>query len=215
MRTRYSIEVTDEVVEIHGDLTIEESFDFLSFYERKGYKSVTMGDENSTLRMMKRDREECLNNQRIFDLEHELKLKENIITKEKCDHQETKDTLSHAQALIKSLRSEEYTKYKKLHEENREIIRSQCISRLEKSEEAKEIIDSQEVKQPYVTIEAYKSLVDEFLKQMVIECVSSPMTEDEKETNLNQLLQLRKDYPDILPSIEEMIEEHKSNMVKE
>ena len=41
MRERYSIEVTDEVVEIFGDLTIEEAFDFLSFKEEMKNDSTT------------------------------------------------------------------------------------------------------------------------------------------------------------------------------
>ena len=58
MRERYSIEVDDESVEIYGELTIEETFDFLSFFERKGYNSIILGTENSTLHMLKRNKKE-------------------------------------------------------------------------------------------------------------------------------------------------------------
>jgi hypothetical protein len=49
---RYSIEVSDGVVTIHGKLTIEEAFDFLNFYDKKGFDEVTWGDENSCLRLI-------------------------------------------------------------------------------------------------------------------------------------------------------------------
>ena len=49
---RYSIEVSEGVVEIHGKLTIEEAFDFLNFFEKKGFDEVTYGDQNSCLRML-------------------------------------------------------------------------------------------------------------------------------------------------------------------
>lgn len=48
MHERYSIEAKDESIMIYGDLSIEEAFDFLSFFERKGFKRLTLGSENST-----------------------------------------------------------------------------------------------------------------------------------------------------------------------
>lgn len=49
---KYSIEVSDGVVTIHGTLTVEEAFDFLSFYDKKGFDEVTWGEENSCLRLI-------------------------------------------------------------------------------------------------------------------------------------------------------------------
>jgi hypothetical protein len=51
IRERYSIEVGEGIVEIHGKLTIEEAFDFLNFFEKKGFDEVGVGDENSCLRL--------------------------------------------------------------------------------------------------------------------------------------------------------------------
>ncbi len=58
MYERYSVEVSENIVEIFGQLTIEEAFDYLNFFEKKGYNLVIVGDENSTLRMRKIDKEE-------------------------------------------------------------------------------------------------------------------------------------------------------------
>ena len=52
---KYSIEVSEDMVLIYGNLTIEETFDFLSFYERKGYKIVASGYQNSALCICKKD----------------------------------------------------------------------------------------------------------------------------------------------------------------
>jgi flagellar motility protein MotE (MotC chaperone) len=54
MNPRYTIEVSDESVEITGRLTIREAFDFLNFFEREGYTSLEWS-ENSTLFMVKVD----------------------------------------------------------------------------------------------------------------------------------------------------------------
>jgi hypothetical protein len=55
MNERYSIEVSDDCVLIYGDLSIRETFDFLSFFDQQGFKSVVSGHENSTLCMMTKE----------------------------------------------------------------------------------------------------------------------------------------------------------------
>jgi len=52
---RYSIEVSEDIVVIHGKLTIEEAFDFLNFFEKKGFDEVVVGHENSCLRLLKKN----------------------------------------------------------------------------------------------------------------------------------------------------------------
>lgn len=49
----YTIEVSDEEVSICGQLTIEEAFDFINFFDRKGYKYINEG-YNSTLLLTKK-----------------------------------------------------------------------------------------------------------------------------------------------------------------
>lgn len=60
MLERYSIEVSDGAVVIYGNLSIEEAFDFLNFFDKKGYNSIGVGHQNSALVIYK---------QRIEDLE--------------------------------------------------------------------------------------------------------------------------------------------------
>ena len=142
MHERYSIEVNDGFVEIYGDLTIEETFDFLSFYERKGYKSVVIGSENSTLRMMKKDREEEIHDQFVMDLKQEIVHYKNSFHSECEGHKVTQQKLKDIEVLMKQLMSEEYAKYKALYEENQKIIRSNMIMQLKDNPEVKEIIEN-------------------------------------------------------------------------
>lgn len=51
---RYSIEVSDGEVLIHGYISIREAFDFLSFFDQQGYDCLIPGDENSVLRLTKK-----------------------------------------------------------------------------------------------------------------------------------------------------------------
>ena len=50
---RYSIDVSDFNVLIHGELSIREAFDFLNYFEKEGYNRLIPGDENSCLHMCK------------------------------------------------------------------------------------------------------------------------------------------------------------------
>ncbi len=57
MQERYSMEVNDDCVKIYGTLTIEETFDFLNFFEKKGFNSIGIGYQNSSLMMYKESTE--------------------------------------------------------------------------------------------------------------------------------------------------------------
>lgn len=143
MRERYSIEVTEEIVEIYGDLTIEEAFDFLSFFERKGYKSVVLGSENSTLRMMKRDQAEEIHDQFVLNLKEQIISYKKSFDNECKSHEATAQKLKDIEVLMKQLMSEEYAKYKALYEDNQKIIRSHMIIQLKDNPEVQKIMENQ------------------------------------------------------------------------
>jgi myo-inositol-1-phosphate synthase len=198
MRERYSIEVTDEIVEIYGDLTIEEAFDFLSFFERKGYKSLVLGSENSTLRMMKRDQKEEIVDQRVTELKDEVSSYKRWLEKEQEKHEETKSKLKDVERLLKDLMSEEYKKYKALYDENQKIIRSQMLTLLEDNPEVQEIIekfklgaDPEGTKVPFPFDWTYPKM------EPIPNCCSTP----EKQEAYENLVQLKNDFPHIpIPS---------------
>jgi len=171
MRERYSIEVTDEIVEIYGDLTIEEAFDFLSFFERKGYKSVVLGSENSTLRMLKRDQSEVIHDQFILTLKEQITDYKEMYEKETKSHELTLERLNTVEVLMKQVMSDEYKKYKELYDENQKLIKATMVIQLGDNPEVQQILDKMKL--------------------------SRPMTEEEKKQSYEELVQLKNDYPHI------------------
>lgn len=140
MRERYSIEVTEESVEIYGELTIEETFDFLSFFERKGYKSVILGTENSTLHLLKKDPKETIVDQRITDLKDEVTDYKRWLEKEQDAHAKTTEKLKDVEILMKSVMSEEFKKYKALYDENQKNLKYQQLLKLKQDPTVKVIL---------------------------------------------------------------------------
>ena len=160
MRERYSIEVYDDSVEIYGELTIEETFDFLSFFEKKGYKSVILGKENTTLHLLKRDLVEEIENQRITDLKEEVVDYKEWLKTEVEEHAKTRGKLKDVELLMKQTMTEEYKKYKALYEENQKIIRAQMLMQLRENPEV-------------------QTLLEKYIPEDRI--ISRPMTEEEKK----------------------------------
>lgn len=103
MNERYSIEVNEDCVVIYGDLTIEETFDFLNFFDRKGYKSVVIGTDNSTLRLIKKGQEEVVEEQHITDLKDQIEECKILFKTEQEKHDLTKSRLKYTESLIKVL----------------------------------------------------------------------------------------------------------------
>jgi|SRR6185436_2422828 len=125
MDDRYTIEVGDDFVEIHGDLTIEEAFDYINFFEKKGFKSLRSGWENSTLLLCKNDVFEKQKEERKQEAADEERMYHDFFKSEKDEHDRTKEKLKDVERLLKQLMSEEYEKYKKLKEENDKLIKAQ------------------------------------------------------------------------------------------
>jgi hypothetical protein len=50
---RYSMEVSDYSVEVYGEITIREAFDLIHYFDQQGYTHLSIGHENSTMRITK------------------------------------------------------------------------------------------------------------------------------------------------------------------
>lgn len=111
---RYSIEVDEEIVEIYGNLTIEEAFDFINFFDKKGYKTLTPGSENSTIRLWKKDYKEFLHEMKRKDAEEEEETYHYLFKKEEEHHKQTKERLEQVESLLKLMFVEESDKVKTL-----------------------------------------------------------------------------------------------------
>jgi hypothetical protein len=51
----YSVECRENSVLIHGYLTIDDAFDLLHYFRKRGFTCLTPGDENSALYLTKID----------------------------------------------------------------------------------------------------------------------------------------------------------------
>jgi len=98
MDERYSIKVRENIVEIHGTLSIEETFDFLNFFEKKGFNSVIVGDENSSFIL--RNIEEEKDDSTINDSEG---FYEKLYNSEKEKNEILRDKIEELKSLIKKL----------------------------------------------------------------------------------------------------------------
>lgn len=144
MREKYSIEVNEDYIEIFGDLTIEETFDFLNFFEKKGFKSVVNGYENSSLRMTKIGQDEIRDNEYISSLKEDIKFYKDLLEKEKSFHAFSKKKLSDVENLLKTLMEESKDKTLTLLKENEKLKKEIKLEELKESPEVRDILNKTE-----------------------------------------------------------------------
>lgn len=139
---RYSIEVGEETVEIYGYLTIEEVFDFINFFDKKGYRSITPGCENSTIRLHKKDEVDRRQDRLKEQKEEEEESYKFLYKKEEEHHKKTKIKLEEVERLIKTLMMEENDKVKNLLKNNEKLQQYNRLLCLKNNPEALKIIDN-------------------------------------------------------------------------
>lgn len=49
MEPRYSIEVSKDRIEVTGEISIREAFDFMNFFEQQGFNSLIFGESTLTM----------------------------------------------------------------------------------------------------------------------------------------------------------------------
>jgi hypothetical protein len=139
---RYSIEVSDNSIIIYGDLSIEETFDFLNFFDRKGFKSITNGDDNSALYMRRKSIEEAGREiQQQEHIESELFF-QNLYDDLRQINKKLESDIINLENLIKDLMTDEKKKQYALLKENEFLIRSLSLSQLSKNPEAIKIVEN-------------------------------------------------------------------------
>lgn len=127
MDERYSIKVSDEVVEIYGDLSIEEAFDFINFFDKKGFKSLKGDHDNYTLSMRRSSIEQMeIKAQTIEHIENEKFYEKLYDESQERTKKLEKDILT-LERLIKELMTDEKIKQERLRRENDSLIRFQRI----------------------------------------------------------------------------------------
>lgn len=152
MNERYSIEVNDEKVIIYGDLSIEETFDFLNFYEKKGYRTVSWGYENSTLLMLHKELSEALKTEEEKEAEKRKESSEGLYEKwyedEKLEHVKTKSRVKELESLVKTICDDKSERIKNLQKENEHLSKKVSLHKLENDGLVKEILNELECELP-------------------------------------------------------------------
>ncbi len=139
---KYTIEVTDESVEIRGTLTIREAFDFLNFFEMEGYTTLEDWGDRTTLYLRKRDLEkeltERVNKETIYQLDF-IKL---AYEEEKLKSEYSGKKVKELESLIKQLMQEHTDKVKNMSKKIDDFERVMRTEKILKSQEALEIVNS-------------------------------------------------------------------------
>lgn len=150
---RYTIEVSDNFIEIHGDLTIEETFDFLNFFEKKGFKSITTGWENSTLVMSRKGVDEKWEELREKEHVESEKFYELLYNQSQEKIKVLNRRIEEVESLMRVMFSDESDKFKKLKQENQALIKQLTRNKLEEDEEVKKLLQGFAYRAPEVVEE--------------------------------------------------------------
>jgi hypothetical protein len=139
MESKYTIEVSDEAVEITGTLTIREAFDFLSFFEKEGFTTLEDWGERTTLYLRKRNLDQEITdrvNKNVLDeLTEANRYGKELIAKNVELTQKIKDL----EYLIKKITLEEGEKYSALKKAKESLEKFKILQQLKDSPEAAEI----------------------------------------------------------------------------
>jgi len=142
MDERYSIEVSDDCVLIYGHLSIEEAFDFLNFFDKKGFKSIDLGVDSSTLRFRRKSIEES--EQEIREAEHKSSeaFYEGLYEESKKQVEKLGQKIRQLENFIKELMQTEQEKYARLAKENEANRRTQMLINLKDNPEVQKVLEN-------------------------------------------------------------------------
>lgn len=142
MDERYSIEVSDDTVLIYGHLSIEEAFDFLNFFDKKGFKSIDLSVDGSTLRFRRKSIEES--EEEIREAEHKSSeaFYEGLYEASKQQVEKLGYKIRQLEGLIKELMQTEQEKQARLFKENESLRRSQMLLNLKNNPEVQQALEN-------------------------------------------------------------------------
>lgn len=137
MHERYSIEVNEDAVIIYGNLSLEEIFDFLNFFDKKGFKSITNGIENSTIYMRRKSIEQSEEEVRRVEHVENEKFYQSLYDTEKERVKKLEKDILYLENLIKQLMTDEKTKQAQMQIEYEKNLRYQQLLKLKENPNVK------------------------------------------------------------------------------
>jgi|SRR6056300_670427 vacuolar-type H+-ATPase subunit I/STV1 len=139
MKERYNIAVSDELVEITGNLSIREAFDFLNFFEREGYGILEGGEYGTTFCIRKgsaeAERREAINKESLEHIEN-LEFDKKQLNEE---NSKLKDRIAILEHLIKKMGAEGVDINARLKEATDNLSKFRSLEKLKNSAEAAQI----------------------------------------------------------------------------
>lgn len=175
MDERYSIEVSDDTILIYGQISIEEAFDFLNFFEKKGFKSIDIGIDSSTLRFRRKSIEQVVEEEREAEHKSSEAFYEGLYEESKKQVEKLGQKIRQLENFIKELMQTEQEKYARLSKENEANRRAQMLINLKDNPEVQRIMQN----------------------QFPDRTISRPMTEEEKKEAFEKLVKMKNDFPHI------------------
>ena len=142
MDERYSIEVNDDYVVIYGDLTIEEAFDFLNFFDKKGYKSLSGCYDKASICMSRKSIEQQQEEVRKSEHESDEKFYEGLYQESKERIKKLERDILSLEQLIKDLMTDEKKKQSIIQREYESLKRSQALLALKNNPEAQKALEN-------------------------------------------------------------------------
>jgi len=142
MDERYSIEVNDDYVVIYGDLTIEEAFDFLNFFDKKGYKSLSSVYDKASICMSRNSIEQKQEEIRKAEHESDEKFYENLYQESKERVKKLERDILSLEQLIKDLMTDEKKKQSMIQREYESLKRSQMMLNLKNNPEVQQAMEN-------------------------------------------------------------------------
>lgn len=208
MYERYSIEANDESVMIYGDLSIEEAFDFLSFFERKGFKSLTLGSDNSTMSFRRKSIDQVQEDVRKVEHAESEKFYENLYSNHLENSKKIVKRNEELEQLIKEIMTDKSERVKHLEKTNQELLKRIQLKQLEDDEEVKKLLLGFAYRPPKPDEDPEKIHVLSATDVMI----SPTMTREEKEKAYKNLMQIKRDpnCPQV-PDWEEFVREQKES----
>lgn len=139
MKEKYTIEVSDDLVQITGTLTIREAFDFLNFFEREGYGILEEGEYGNTLTMRKGSAEE---ERKAAISQETTEYIENLRSEIETAHHDNgklKERVATLEYLVKKIGLEGTEMSERLKEANDNVAKFRALEKLKNSPEAAQI----------------------------------------------------------------------------
>lgn len=141
MHERYSIDVANDCVLIHGNISIREAFDFLSFFEQQGFNSLTYGEENSAMCLLRTSIKEMREEQVLKEKVADDLFYETLYNSSQDEIKKLRDKISHLESLMKEMLNEEKNKRDALKIKIDSMKRENAISNLLEDPLSQKIIE--------------------------------------------------------------------------